>query len=147
MFPIVPVCSFVCLFVCLFYSKRCVLVFNCYRLQDYKKGIYSTSPPQKTEPLKCPCNEKFVGATKQHLQTSLNNGVFSFSVSCFVLGIVRFFKTCKLSVFDVIYSRLINSIYKMVNISVNSRQNFFKLCMTIASCSCTPLFLLFFVAA
>ena len=62
--------------------------------------------------------------------TSLS-GVFSFSISCFVLEILRFFETCKLGVSDVIYSRIINYIYQMVNISVNSRQKFFKLCMTI----------------
>ena len=85
--------------------------------------------------LKCHCNEKIfdpiLNTTEQHFHTSLN-GVFSFSISCFVLEILRFFETCKLGVSDVIYSRIINYIYQMVNISVNSRQKFFKLCMTIA---------------
>ena len=49
----------------------------------------------------------------------------------FVLEIFRFFKTCKLGVSDVIYSRIINCIYKIVNISVNNKQNSFKLCMSI----------------
>ena len=81
----------------------------------------------------CHCNEKILdpNTTEQHFHTSLN-GVFSFSISCFVLEILRFFDTCKLGVSDVIYSQIINYIYQMVNISVNSRQKFFKLCMTIA---------------
>ena len=33
---------------------------------------------------------------------------------------------------DVIYSRIINCIYKLMNISVNIKQNFFKLCMSVA---------------
>ena len=49
-----------------------------------------------------------------------------------VLEILRFFETGKLGVSDVIYSRIINYIYQMVNISVNSRQKFLKPCMTIA---------------
>ena len=85
--------------------------------------------------LKCHCNEKIfdpiLNTTEQNFHTSLN-GVFSFSISCFVLEILRFFETCKLGVSDVIYSRIINYTYQMVNISVNSRQKFFKLCMTIA---------------
>ena len=76
--------------------------------------------------LKCHCNENIVDpildATEQHLQTSLN-GVFSFLISCFVLEIFKFFETCKLGFSDVIYSGIINYIYKMVNISVNNRQN------------------------
>ena len=51
--------------------------------------------------LKCHCNKKIfdpiLNATEQHFHTSLN-GVFSFSISCFVLEILRFFETCKLSV-------------------------------------------------
>ena len=90
---------------------------------------------KKSNKLKCHCNEKIFGpilnTTEQHFHTSLN-GVFSFSISCFVLEILRFFETCKLGVSDVIYSRIINYIYQMVNISVNSGQKFFKLCMTIA---------------
>ena len=85
--------------------------------------------------IKVPLRQKTVdpilNASEQHFHTSLND-VFSFSISCFVLEILRFFETCKLGVFDVIYSRIINYIYQMVNISVNSRQKFFKLCMTIA---------------
>ena len=84
--------------------------------------------------LKCHCNEKILdpisNTTEQHFHTSFN-GVFSFSISCFVLEILSFFETCKLGVSDVIYSRIINYIYQMVNISVNSRQKFFKLYMTI----------------
>ena len=84
---------------------------------------------------KCPCDEKIIdpilNATEQHLQTSLYS-VFSFSIFCFVLEVLRFFETCKLSVSDVIYSRILICIYKMVNISVNSWQSFFKFCMTIA---------------
>ena len=52
---------------------------------------------------------------------------FSVSQSCFVLEILRFFETCKLGVSDVIYSQIINYIYQIVNISVNSRQKFFTL--------------------
>ena len=48
--------------------------------------------------LKCHCNEKIfdlvLNTTEQHFHTSLD-GVFSFSKSCFVLEILRFFKTCK----------------------------------------------------
>ena len=52
---------------------------------------------------------------------------------CFVLEILlRFFETCKIGVSDVIYTRIINYIYQMVNISVNSRHKLFKLCMTVA---------------
>ena len=85
--------------------------------------------------LKCHCNEKIfdliLNTTEQHFPASLN-GVFNFSISCFVLEILRFFEICKLGVSDVIYLRVINYIYQMVNISVNSRQKFFNLCMTIA---------------
>ena len=88
-----------------------------------------------THYLKCHCNEKIfetiLNTTEQHFHAS-RNGVFSFSISCFVLEILRFFETCKLGVSDVIYSRITNYIYQMVNMSVNSRQKFFKLCMTIA---------------
>ena len=46
-------------------------------------------------PLKCHCNEKIfdpiLNTTEQHFQTSLD-GVFSFSISCFVLEILRFLK-------------------------------------------------------
>ena len=63
-----------------------------------------------SDTLKCHCNEKILdpilNTTEQHFHTSLN-GVFSFSISCFVLEILRFFETCKLGVSDVIYSRLI----------------------------------------
>ena len=71
--------------------------------------------------------------------------MFSFSISFLVLEIFRFFKTCKLGVSDVIYSRIINYIYKIVNISVNNKQNSFKLYMSIAIIfgSYTPQFLLF----
>ena len=101
-----------------------------------KNGV---SPcPEKIEAiksLKCHCNEKIfdpiLNTTEQHFYTSLN-GVFSLSISCLVLEILRFFETCKLGVSDVIYSRIINYIYQMVNIYVNSWQKFFKLCMTIA---------------
>ena len=65
-----------------------------------------------------------LNTTEQHFHTSLN-GVFSFSMSCFVLETLRFFETCKLGVSDVIYSRIINYIYQMVNISVNSGQKIF----------------------
>ena len=44
------------------------------------------------------------------------NGVFSFFISCLVLEVLRFFETCKLDVSDVIYSRIINYVYKMVDI-------------------------------
>ena len=75
--------------------------------------------------LKCHCNEKIfdpiLNTTEQHFDTSRND-VFSFWISCSVLEILRFFETCKLGVSDVIYSRIINYIYQMVNISVNSRQ-------------------------
>ena len=85
--------------------------------------------------LKVPLRRKIVdpilNASEQHFHTSLN-GVFSFSISCFVLEISRFFETSKLGISDVIYSRIINYIYQTVNISVNSTQKFFKLCMTIA---------------
>ena len=106
-----------------------------------KAGRKSFSNPHKhidnnkVSPLKCHCNEKIfdliLNTTEQYFHTSLN-GVFSFSISCFVLEILRFFETCKLGVSDVIYSRIINYIYQMVNISVNIRQKFFKLCMIIA---------------
>ena len=85
--------------------------------------------------IKVPLRRKIVdpilNVSEQHFHTS-PNGVFSFSISCFVLEILRFFETCKLGVSDVIYSQITNYIYQMVNISVNSRQKFFKLCMTIA---------------
>ena len=87
---------------------------------------------QLVHELKCDCNEKIfdpiLNTTEQHFHTTLN-GVFSFSISCFVLEIFRFFETCKLGVSDVIYSRITNYIYQMVNISVNSGQKFFKLCI------------------
>ena len=82
-------------------------------------------------PLQRTIVDPILSATEQHFQTSLN-GVFSFSISCFILEIFRFFQTCKLGVSDVIYSRVINGIYKMVNISVNNGQNSFKLCISIA---------------
>ena len=75
--------------------------------------------------------DAILNASDQHFHTKLN-GVFSFSISCFILDMLRFFETCKLGVSDVIYSRIINYIYQMVNISVNSRQKCFKLCITIA---------------
>ena len=85
--------------------------------------------------LKCHCNEKIfdqiLDTTEQHFHASLHD-VFSFSISCLVLEILSFFETCKLGVSDVIYSRIINYIYQMVNISVNRGQKFFKLCMTVA---------------
>ena len=105
-----------------------------------KKLIFTNTKNQKNaliyeKVLKCHCNEKIfdpiLSTTEQHFHTSLN-GVFSFSISCFVLEILRFFETCKLSVSDVIYSRIINCIYQMVNIFVNSTQKFFKLYMPIA---------------
>ena len=114
-----------CCFICLFCYPFCVLRPTC------------TGCSCLTWVLKCHCNEKIfdpiLNTKEQHFHTSLN-GVFSFSISCFVLEILRFFETCKLGVSDVIYSRIINYIYQMVNISVNSRQKFFKLCMTIAIC-------------
>ena len=36
------------------------------------------------------------------------------AISCLVLEIFRFFEKCKLDVSDVIYSRIIDYIYKMV---------------------------------
>ena len=84
--------------------------------------------------IKVPLRRKIIdliwNASEQHFQTSLN-GVFSFLISFLVLEIFRFFKTCKLGVYDVIYSRIIDYIYKIVNISVNNEQNSFKLCMSI----------------
>ena len=71
-----------------------------------------------------------LNTTEQHFLTSLN-GVLSFSISCFVLGVLRFFETCKLAFSDAIYSRITNFIYKMTNIYVNNGQNVFKLCMNI----------------
>ena len=68
--------------------------------------------------LKCPCDEKSLiqfEVHHQHLQTSLDR-VFRFSISCLVLEIFRFFETCKLDVSDVIYSRIMKYIYKIVNI-------------------------------
>ena len=102
-----------------------------------RHSVYCHTPntPLKEYSLKCHWDEQILdpilNTTEQHFHTSLN-GVFSFPISCFVLEILRFFETCKLGVSDVIYSRIINCIYQMVNISVNSRQKFFKLCMTIA---------------
>ena len=64
-------------------------------------------------------DDPILNATKQHFQTSLND-VFSFSISYFVLDIFRFFETRKSSVSYVIYSGIVNYIYKMVNTSVNS---------------------------
>ena len=84
-------------------------------------------------PLRREIVDLILNASEQHFLISLN-GVFSFSISCFVLEILRFFEACKLGVSDVIYSRIINYIYQMVDISVNSRQKFFKPCMTIAIC-------------
>ena len=74
---------------------------------------------------------KIIVKTEQHFQPTLNS-VFSFSISYFVLEIIRVFQTCKLDVSDVIYSRIIDYIYQMVNISINGRQNFFNLCMTVS---------------
>ena len=82
-------------------------------------------------PLQRKIIDPILNAPEQHFHTSLN-GIFSFSIYCFVLQILSFFETCKLGISDVIYSRIIHYIYQMVNISVNSRQKFFKICMTIA---------------
>ena len=99
--------------------------------------ISPTFPKLTFVTLKVPLRRKIVdpilNASEQHFQTSLND-VFSFSISFSVLEIFRFFKTCKLGDSDVIYSRIINYIYKIVNISVNNKQNSFKLCMSIAIC-------------
>ena len=69
--------------------------------------------------LKCWCNEKIVdpilNATEQHFQMSLN-GVFSFSQCRFVFEIFRFIKYANWMSLDVIYSRIINYIYKIMNI-------------------------------
>ena len=62
--------------------------------------------------------DPILNATEQYFHTSLN-GVFSFSQSCFVLEILRFFKTCKLGVSDVINSQIIDYNYEIVNISVS----------------------------
>ena len=117
----------------------------------YQKGMRDWAPSQikkrfrpppsaralfrSTALFKVPLRRKIVdpiwNASEQHFQTSLN-GVFSFSISFSVLEIFRFFKTCKLGVSDVIYSRIINYIYKIVNISVNNKQNSLKLSMSIA---------------
>ena len=86
-------------------------------------------------PLRREIVDLILNASEQHFHTSLN-GVFSFSISCFVLEILRFFETCKLGASDVIYSRIINYTYQMVNISVNRGQKFFKFCMTIAIWQC-----------
>ena len=75
-------------------------------------------------PLRRKIVDLILNASEQYFHTSLNE-LFSFFL-------LRFFETYKLGVSDVIYSRIINYIYQMVNICVNSRQKFFKLCMTIA---------------
>ena len=59
-----------------------------------------------------------------------NVACLSSLVSCLVLEIFRFFERCKLRVSNVIYSRIVNYIYKIVNISVNNEQKSFKLCMS-----------------
>ena len=79
-----------------------------------------------------------LNATLQHFQTSLN-GVFSFSISCFVLDFLKHANYVSLT--SSTYE-LINYIYKTVNISVNNRPNSFKLCISIAILA-TPLFPLF----
>ena len=44
---------------------------------------------------------------------------------------------------DVIYSRITNYFYKMMNISANIKQNSFKLCLNIAICYAHTIFTLF----
>ena len=87
--------------------------------------------------LKCHCNEKIFNpiliVKEQHLRMRLN-GVFSFSIPCFVSEIFRFLRNANYVPLDVIYSRIINYIYKMMNISINIKQNSFKLCMNVAIC-------------
>ena len=87
--------------------------------------------------LKSHCHGKIANpiliVKEQHLQIRLN-GVFSFSISCFVSEIFGFLKYANQLPVDVIYSRIINYTYKIMNISINIKQNFFKLCMNIAIC-------------
>ena len=59
----------------------------------------------------------------QNFETSFN-GDFNLLISCFILEIFRYFETCKLGASDVIYSRKMNYIYKIVNISENSGELF-----------------------
>ena len=99
-------------------------------LRDHKISVYGKRPP-----LKCPCDEKSLIQFEAHQYNISIRVLMALSVSrylCLVLKIFRFFETCKLDVSDVIYSRITNYIYKIVNISVNNRQNYFKLCMSIA---------------
>ena len=99
----------------------------------FRKSIFMAKTKDLCNVLQCHCDEKIVdpilNATEQHFKL---NGLFNFSTSCFTLKIFRFFETCELGVSDVIYLRVINYIYKMVNIFVNKKQNSFKLCMSIA---------------
>ena len=96
---------------------------------------FQSTKTSKDEKFKVPLRRKIVdpilSASEQHFQTNLN-GVVSFAIFCLVLEIFWFFETCKLGISDVIDSRLMNCIHKMVNISANNRQNSFKLCMRIA---------------
>ena len=84
--------------------------------------------------LKCHCNGKIVDliliATEQHFLTRLNSA-FSFLISCLVSEIFGFLKHANYVSLDVIYSRIINYIYKTMNISECSWQNLFELCTSI----------------
>ena len=119
------------------YSPSCAVTPPCSMFSKYCQSdiINREADASQNQSLKVPLRRKIVdpilSASEQHFQTTLN-GVFSFSISCLVLEIFWFFETCKLGVSDVTYSRIINYIHKMVNISVNNRQNSFKLCMRIA---------------
>ena len=55
------------------------------------------------------------------------NGVFSFSLSCFVLEIFRFSKYANWVSPDIIYSRIMNCIYKLIHIFGCNWQNLFRL--------------------
>ena len=58
----------------------------------------------------------------------------TYSLSRYLVSLETFrvFETGKLGFSDVIYSRIINYMYKTMNISVNRTENSFKLCMSIA---------------
>ena len=80
------------------------------------------------------CDQKItdpiLNTTEQHFQMSLNS-VFSFSLSCFVFEIFRLSLYANLVSLDVIYSRTISYIYKMMNIFGCNGQNLFKLCISV----------------
>ena len=86
--------------------------------------------------LKSHCHGKIANpiliVKEQHLQIRLN-GVFGFSISCSVSEIFGFLKHANQLPVDIIYSQIINYTYKMMNISINIKQNSFKLYLQLSA--------------